>query len=116
MTNSLNMIFRGWTMIRMEQHYAIVRREQNPERRDFYEILWHTCASPTDAACLRAEDVDWNTRTICYTRKKLKSRGAGVKPALFQFGAEVEAILRRRIPADYFRDMASRRESPPRFA
>jgi len=89
-------VFKTKRAITAEEHAAVVQREQNPERRDFYEMLWHTGASQTDAACLRAEDVDWNTRTICYTRKKLKSRGMGVKPALIRFGAEVEAILRRR--------------------
>jgi len=34
------------------------------ERRDFYELLWHTGASQTDAAYLLAEHVDWNSRTI----------------------------------------------------
>ena len=65
------------------------------ERRDFYELLWHTGAAQSDAACLLAEDVDWHQRTISYSRKKLKGR-AGIKPALIRFGAEVEAILRRR--------------------
>lgn len=65
------------------------------ERRDFYELLWHTGAAQSDAACLRAEDINWNTRTICYSRKKLKGR-AGIKPALIRFGLEVEAILKRR--------------------
>ena len=49
-----------------EEHAAIVAREPNAERRDFYELLWHTGASQTDAACLLAEDVDWNSRTISY--------------------------------------------------
>ena len=65
------------------------------ERRDFYELLWHTGAAQSDAACLLAEDINWNTRTISYSRKKLKGR-ANIKPALIRFGAEVEAILRRR--------------------
>ena len=78
------------------EHAAIVARELNPERRDFYELLWHTGASQADAACLRAEDINWRTRTISYTRKKLKSRGSSVKPALIRFGDEVAAILQRR--------------------
>jgi integrase len=66
------------------------------ERRDFYELLWHTGAAQSDAACLLAEDINWNTRTISYSRKKLKGRGNSIKPALIRFGAEVEVILRRR--------------------
>ena len=47
-------------------------REQNPERHDFYELLWHTGASQTDAVCLTAEDINWNAHTISYCRKKLR--------------------------------------------
>src|ERR1035438_2903681 len=46
-------------------------------------------------ARVTAEDINWNTRTISYCRKKLKSR-AGIKPALIRFGDEVAAILQRR--------------------
>jgi integrase len=40
--------------------------------------------------------VDWANHTICYTRAKLKFRGDSIKPALIRFGAEIEAILKRR--------------------
>jgi integrase len=88
-------IFKTKRAITAEEHAAIVQREQNQERREFYELLWHTGASQTDAACLMAEDVNWQSRTISYTRAKLKSR-TGIKPALIRFGREVEAILQRR--------------------
>jgi integrase len=87
--------FKGKRAITAEEHAAIIAREMNPERRDLYELLWHTGAAQSDGACLRAEDINWEARTICYTRKKLKGR-ANIKPALIRFGAEVEAILRRR--------------------
>jgi site-specific recombinase XerD len=90
-------VFKAKRAITAEEHAAIVAREPNAERRDFYELLWHTGAAQPDGACLRAEDINWNTRTICFTRKKLKSRGGiGIKPALIRFGAEIEAILKRR--------------------
>jgi integrase len=89
-------VFKAKRAITAGEHAAIVAREQNAERRDFYELLWHTGASQTDAACLLAEDVDWNSRTISYSRAKLKSRGISIKPALIRFGAEIEAILKRR--------------------
>ena len=87
-------VFKTKRAITMEEHAAIIEREQNEERRDFYELLWHTGASQTDGACLLAEDVDWLSHTICYSRAKLKSR-IGVKPALVRFGAQVVVILRR---------------------
>jgi hypothetical protein len=82
--------------ITAEEHSAIVLREQNSERRDFYELLWLTGAAQSDGACLRAEDINWQTKTICFTRKKLKSRGKCIKPTLFRFSADIEAILKRR--------------------
>jgi len=85
-------VFKEKRAITAEEHAAIVLREQNPERRDFYELLWHTGAAQSDGACLRAEDINWEARTICFTRKKLKSRGTSVKPSLFRFSAEVETI------------------------
>ena len=93
-------MFKSKRAITAEEHAAITARELNAERRDFYELLWHTGASQTDAACLLAEDVDWNSRTISYSRAKLKSRGGiGIKPALIRFGVEIETILKRRPPA-----------------
>src|ERR1017187_4063067 len=88
-------VFKTKRAITAEEHAAIIQRKQNSERRDFYELLWHTGAAQSDAACLTAEDINWNTRTICYCRKKLKSR-VGIKPALIRFGDEVAAILQRR--------------------
>jgi hypothetical protein len=46
-------------------------------------------------ACLRAEDINLEDHTICFTRKKLKSRGANLKPTLFRFGTEIEPILKQ---------------------
>jgi integrase len=89
-------VFKSKRAITAEEHAAIVGRELNPERQDFYELLWHTGASQSDAACLMAEDVDWSPRTISYSRMKLKSRGVAVKPALIRFGEDVAAILKRR--------------------
>jgi integrase len=90
-------VYEDKRAITADEHGRIIARETNPERRDFYELLWHTGASQSDAACLIAEDVDWAQSTICYTRKKLKSRGGtDIKPPLIRFGAEVAAILKRR--------------------
>jgi len=88
-------VFKEKRAITGEEHAAIVLREQNTERRDFYELLWHMGAAQSDGACLRAEDINWEDRTICFTRKKLKSRGSNLKPTLFRFGAEIEANLKR---------------------
>ena len=90
-------VFRDKRAITAEEHAAIVQREQNAERRDFYDLLWHTGAAQSDGACLRAEDINWEERTICFMRKKLKGRaGLSIKPTLFRFSAEIEALLKRR--------------------
>jgi hypothetical protein len=91
-------VFKEKRAITAEEHAAIILRELNSERRDFYELLWHTGAAQPDGSCLRAEDINWEARTICFTRKKLKSRGTSVKPSLFRFSAEVEVLL-KRLPA-----------------
>ena len=78
-------VFKSKRAITAEEHAAIVLREQNTERRDFYELLWHTGAAQSDGACLLAEDINWEAGTICFTRKKLKSRGTSLKPTLFRF-------------------------------
>ena len=88
-------VFKEKRAITQEEHAAIIQREQNAERRDFYELLWLTGAAQSDGACLLAEDINWQTRTICFTRKKLKGR-ANIKPTLFRFSADIEAVLKRR--------------------
>jgi hypothetical protein len=45
--------FKEKRAITIEEHAAIVLREQNVERREFYELLWYTGASQSDGACLR---------------------------------------------------------------
>ena len=89
-------VFKSKRAITAEEHAAILQREQNNERRDFYELLWYTGAAQSDGACLLAEDVNWEARTICFTRKKLKTRGSNLKPTLFRFSAEIGALLKRR--------------------
>jgi site-specific recombinase XerD len=90
-------VFKTKRAISAEEHAAIILREQNSERRDFYELLWLTGAAQSDGACLLAEDINWDARTICFTRKKLKGRASpSIKPTLFRFSADIEAVLKRR--------------------
>jgi len=58
-------VFKPKRAITLKEHAAVIARELNPERHDFYELLWHIGAAQTDAACLTAEDIDWDHRTIC---------------------------------------------------
>lgn len=81
--------------ITLEQHERVLAREKNPERRAFYQLCWHLGGSQMDVANLTAEDVDWNDRTLCYDRSKLKNRDANrIKPPLIHFGEDVTVVLR----------------------
>jgi integrase len=75
--------------ITWEEHRQIVEREQNPERRSFYELCWLLGGSQGDIASLRAEDIDWENRVVSYRRQKTKTM------ALLHFGTEVAALFRQ---------------------
>jgi integrase len=40
----------------------------------YLQLLWETGAAQTDAAILKAGDIDWQARTITYFRKKTGTR------------------------------------------
>jgi hypothetical protein len=54
-----------------QEHQDILVREQNPERRAYYELCWHLGGSQGDAASLNAEAVDWGKRVVSYRRNGL---------------------------------------------
>ena len=62
--------FKEKRAITLAEHEAIITREANRERRDFYKLCWHLGASQGDIAVLRAEDVDWGNTTLSFFRKK----------------------------------------------
>ena len=75
--------------ITLEEHRAIIARENNPERRAFYELAWHLGASQSDIAFLEAENIDWENKVISYARKKTG------QVAFVRFAADVEGVLGR---------------------
>lgn len=56
--------------ITLEEHRRIIARDTDPERRDYYELLWFTGGSQSDIAALHVEDIDLKDQTIHYRRKK----------------------------------------------
>jgi integrase len=80
--------FKEKRAITIEEHQAIVAREQNPERKAFYILAWHLGASQTDIALLEAKDIDWENHVISYARKKTGSI------ALMRFNEDMAAVLR----------------------
>ena len=82
--------FKEKAAITIQQHEKIVAGESNPELRDYYNLLWYLGGSQTDIAILRAENVDWKSRTISYVRGKV---GSNVS---IRFSEVVAQILRSR--------------------
>ena len=50
----------------------MIETEWNPERKAYYQLLWHLGGSQSDIANLNASDIDWDDRTIAYRRNKTK--------------------------------------------
>lgn len=75
--------------ITAEEHQRILAAEKNPERRQYYELLWETGASQTDAAWLRVENIDWENRLLSYQRQKTGEW------AYLKIGTRLEALLRK---------------------
>lgn len=76
--------------ITCQEHQLIVANESNPERRDYYELLWFTGSAQKDLAELKSDAIDWNDKTIRFRRSKT---GCIVYQ---KFGPQTEVILRRR--------------------
>ncbi len=79
--------FEDKRAVTASEHKAIVAAEHNPERRAFYELCWHLGGAQSDVAKLTAEDIDWQMKTISFSRNKTGSI------SIIRFGAEVEGVL-----------------------
>jgi len=62
--------FKEKRAITMAEHQQIIAAEKNPERKALYQLCWHLGASQGDIAGLKGEDVDWQSGTVSFTRKK----------------------------------------------
>ena len=78
--------------VTLAEHQQILAREKNPERKAYYEVCWHVGGAQSDMANLKAEDIDWQRRTISYNRKKTG------QPSTLVIGSELEKVL-RALPA-----------------
>ncbi len=77
--------------ITLNEHSRIIEREGNPERKQFYELLWETGASQGDAAVLTCSNVDWDQRLLIIHRRKLQHLDP--VPAQISIGERLEGIL-----------------------
>jgi integrase len=80
--------FKPKRAITFAEHAEVVERERNPEKKAFYQLLWHLGGSQGDIANLTAEEIDWTNRVISYQRQKTG------QTALLHFGDQVQAVLR----------------------
>lgn len=72
------------------EHRQIIEAEQNnTERRLYYELLWETGASQSDAAALTTENINWGERTVSYYRKKTGEL------AILTIGQRLEGLLKQ---------------------
>jgi integrase len=85
--------FKEKRAVKWEEHQAIVSREQNAERKAFYQLAWHLGAAQSDIAFLEAENIDWEHNVISFARKKTGSI------AIMRFDEETAEIL-RSLPSD----------------
>jgi len=60
--------------ITLAEHQRLLTLAKRAEWKLYLELLWETGAAQTDAAILKAEDIDWQARTITYFRKKTGTR------------------------------------------
>lgn len=78
--------------ITAQEHERIIAAESNNlERRRYYELLWLTGASQSDAADLTAERVDWDNGILAFSRKKLRPDDP---PCILRIGPKLSALLR----------------------
>ena len=59
--------------ITLDEHQNVLAKEKQAEWKLYLELLWETGAAQSDAANFKAEDIDWQTRTISYFRQKTGS-------------------------------------------
>jgi integrase len=89
---------RAWPKIRSqskraitaEEHGVVIASEKNTERRAYYELLYETGAAQTDAANLRADNIDWQNGVLVYRRKKL---GPFSESCRLTMGRKLRALL-----------------------
>jgi integrase len=75
--------------ITSEEHQSVLAKEKKAEWKLFLELLWETGPAQSDAANFTAEDIDWQTRTISYFRKKTGSL------AQFTISKALEKVLQQ---------------------
>ena len=69
------------------EHESVLAKEKNAEWKLYLELLWETGAAQSDAVNFKAEDIDWQSRTISYFRMKTGTL------AQFTISKKLETVL-----------------------
>jgi integrase len=85
--------FKPKRAITLEEHRKIIAAEVNRERKMFYQLCWHLGGSQSDVANLYAEDIDWENKTVSFTRKKTG------RPVIVHLGKEALNLF-KDLPAE----------------
>jgi integrase len=94
------------TAITADEHKRIIEREQNLEKKAYYETCWLVGGSQTDIAELKAEDINWEINTLTYFRHKNGSKSQ------MHIGPEFASLLRSLPSSGFlFPKLAKARES-----
>jgi hypothetical protein len=87
------LVAREKRAVTWDEHQRIVESEKNAERRLFYEVLWETGASQTDAANLSHRNIDEGQGVLVYRREKTQTQ------ASIKIGERLRSFL-KQLPAD----------------
>ncbi len=77
--------------ITQDEHERIIDREQNPERKLYFEMLWETGGSQSDIAHLSWNEIDLEHQTIRFFRRKLAGKDGG--DSLLRIGPRIKTLL-----------------------
>jgi integrase len=83
---------KKFTAITEQEHRRIVEREPMTERKHYYEMLWETGGSQGDIASMNWSQIDLQTETIQFSRRKLAGKESGGQ-SLLRIGPSLRRLL-----------------------
>ena len=91
---------KHYEAIAEEEHLSILAKEQNEERKLYYEMLWETGGSQSDIASLNWYQIDLETETIRFIRRKLAGKESGGE-SLLRIGPCLRKLLNQLPQSGY---------------
>jgi len=91
---------KKFTAITEEEHRRIVERESMSERKLYYEMLWETGGSQSDIASLNWSQINLQSETIRFVRRKLAGKESGGE-SLLRIGPCIKKLLNQLPQSGY---------------